>query len=222
MTTYILHIGKTGGNSLRHVLQPLEQQFGIQVLRHRSTLKDVGPGDRAIFTVREPVSRFISGFNSRLRQGRPRNDVPWKGGEIETFARFKAPNELAEALSSPADRAAAEAAMGSIQHVREHLSHWLGSLDYLRSRQNDIAYVCHQPELTQDFEAIKRLLGLPEELALPEDPIIAHHTPEGFSTSLSALGEANIRAWYADDFLLYEECLKLREKKRAAIAQLAG
>ena len=53
-----------------------------------------------MFFVRDPISRFVSGFNSRLRKGLPKMYFPWAPGEKLAFSRFATPNQLALALSS--------------------------------------------------------------------------------------------------------------------------
>ena len=60
----------------------------------------IAPGEPVAFFVRHPVSRFVSGFNSRMRKGRPRRNVEWSEGERWSFERFRTPDELARALAS--------------------------------------------------------------------------------------------------------------------------
>ena len=117
---HVLHIPKTGGSALFDALGPFAERSGLQLHTHATTLADVPDGDMTIFAVREPLSRFCSGFNSRLRRGRPLRDVPWTPGEASAFARFSTPNALAEALdaSDPDRRRAALDAIAAIPHLR--------------------------------------------------------------------------------------------------------
>ena len=70
-----------------------------------------------------------------------------------------------------------------------------------------------RPELEADFESLKDLLGLPGDLELPSDPVLAHRRPPEMDGTLSDTAVANLRAWYADDVEFYERCLEFRAKK---------
>ena len=209
--TVILHIRKTGGSALGDALAPVAASLGVDLPGHEVRLQDVAEGRRVIFTVRDPISRFCSGFNSRLRCGRPRNNRPWTDGEARAFSRFPTPSALAEALggADPEVVADAHAALQAIPHLRP-LSFWLGDAEALRARSDDIAMVLWQPELDADFEQLKRLLALPSTLLLPRDDGGSHRTPSGFSTRVTAEGRAALHHHYAEDFQLYDICLDMR------------
>lgn len=212
--THFLHIRKTGGMAVKAALRPVAAKFDIVLHNHNTTLADVPAGERAFFTVREPAARFVSGFNSRLRQGRPLFDNKWSEGETAAFQRFTTPNDLAEALSSKDSRihANALAAMRDIRHVNALLGQTLRSPDYVTERLRDIVWILFTETLGVDFDELKRRLGLPAELALPDDDLHAHRTPEGLSTELSALGRRNVDAWYAEDRAFVASLRKTREK----------
>jgi hypothetical protein len=97
---------------------------------HGFSLWDVPQRHPAIFVVRDPSSRFTSGFYSRFREGRPRHYLPWTKAEARAFARFSTPNDLAEELTDPDDaiRDAAYDAMKGVMHVNAHLAYWLAGL----------------------------------------------------------------------------------------------
>ena len=101
---HFLHVRKTGGTAIKYALKPCLVTSGHYIVLHghRFTLREVPKGDQAIFCLRNPISRFVSGFYSRLRQGQPRNLVPWTPDEKASFSRFDTPNRLALALSSTA------------------------------------------------------------------------------------------------------------------------
>ena len=63
---------------------------------HSATFHDVPNGDLVVFFVRDPVSRFVSGFYSRQRQGLPAHNSPWNVGEKVAFDKFATANDLAE------------------------------------------------------------------------------------------------------------------------------
>lgn len=214
-TIYLLHIGKTGGSALKYTLNDIAGSHGIVLCRHKTVLADVPHGQRVAFSTRDPIGRFVSGFNSRLRKGMPHAMNEWSAAERVAFERFRTPNELAEALSSTdiSLRDAAEMAMRSIRHVAEPLKKWLVSPEYVRSRSDDIAFVFDQAHLAADFIVFKRLLGVPDDLCLPTDPAAGHKTPPGFSQELTASARQNLERWYAGDFPIYTACLQMRDDR---------
>ena len=213
---HLLHIAKAGGTAVQDALAACADDGRMRFEVHETSLADLPPGARAAFVVRDPVERYVSGFNSRLRQGRPRHDNPWREGEEAAFARFATPNALAEALSDPDPdtAAAARAAIGAIYHTRAGLDFWLGTLESLTARAAQIAWVGYLPTLASDFERLKRLVGAPGA-ALPTDDLGAHRTPDSFEKRLSLLGSANIRRWYARDYEVFHAALALRARQMA-------
>jgi hypothetical protein len=210
---HFLHIGKTGGMAIKHALQPVARSHGILLHTHEVSLRQIGAGDRVIFSIRSPIARFVSGFNSRLRRGLPTLISAWKFGEEEAFARFPTPNALAEALSS-ADHTmqdAARRAMLVIEHVRSSYTDWLFSLPYVEERKETILCILDTESLAADFEILKRKLDLPEDVRLPENPIKAHRTPAGFITGISDRARQNLECWYAKDLAFYQYLSGLRK-----------
>ena len=197
----MLHIGKTGGTAVKHALQQSSCPGRRFVLHpHRTTLAHIAEGEKCFFFVRDPVARFVSGFLSRQRQGRPRYDVPWTQSERTGFTQFSSANELALALSSPDDprRHAAETAMSDIIHVRDHYWRWFGDEAYLSRRRGDILFVGAQEQLERDISELSRIVGL--AIDLPDDEVGAHRNPLGAPRELEGEAVANLRRWYAQDY----------------------
>lgn len=217
MTLHFLHIGKTGGSAIKETLRP-RAELNFLGHPHDVRLTDIPVGEQIFFSIRHPVDRFVSGFNSRLRRGRPRNDVAWSPGEAKAFSRFPTPTAIAEGLGSQhgEERAAAEAGMNEIMHARP-LTYWLISPEVLASRSADITMIAHLPELERDFALLRRLRGWPDDLHLPQDPIRAHITPEGFDRSLSLAARRNLMAWYEEDLILYGAAQMVRSQIKSRI-----
>jgi hypothetical protein len=212
---HLIHIGKTGGTALKHVLKThsLTPRYRIVLHNHACTLRDVPAGDGVIFFLRDPISRFVSGFYSRMRQGRPRYFYPWSDAEAAAFARFQTPNQLALALGS-ADAAlkeAAVAAMGAIQHVRSSYWDWFENESYFWSRRDDILFVGFQESLAADFENLKDLLGLPDSAALPGEEAAMHRNPAELDRRLDPQALANLSQWYRLDYAFIDLCRSLGE-----------
>ena len=200
---HLLHIGKTGGTAVRTAIGGRKtRDYDVVVHGHDDTLPDVPAGDQVIFFVRDPVTRFVSAFYSRQRQGRPLTFHPWTEGEEKAFTTFSGPGDLARALASgdepPRD------AMAAIRHVREPLSKWLVDEDYLRSRLEDVYFVGSQEQLDEDFVRLKEMLGLPARIRLPSDDVAAHRNPRGLDYALDDVAVQNVRSWYAGDYALLD------------------
>ena len=227
MTLHFIHVGKTGGTAIRTTLRKArlaiepdgngasaapETRYGrIQLHDHRFRLADVPAGDYAFFCVRDPISRFVSGFNSRLRKGMPRFYSEWSEGELAAFTAFPTAQQLATALGSadPDERAQAQAAMGEIRHLVP-MEDILGTPRDLWERQHRIAYIARQETLDADWRQLVSLLGLPEDVSLPQDPVHAHRAPPGEDTELDEQAVAQLRAWYRRDYELVRYCDRLR------------
>jgi hypothetical protein len=216
----VLHIGKTGGTALKHVLAEHEAGSRYQLLfrGHDVTLPDVPKGERFMFLIRDPLSRFVSAFNGRLREDRPRYHYPWREEERIAFAIFKTPDQLAVALSSADDeeRAQAERAMHGIGHVNTPYTFWFPDEAAFRARLDDVFFIGLQDRLDEDFELLKEKLGLPEEASLPRDETVAHKTPVGFQSQLSDVGRANLERWYARDVGFVQLCRELAPRVNRA------
>jgi hypothetical protein len=211
---HFLHVRKAGGSAVKNALSTIaveEQGVHFELHPHRFSLRDVPVGDKAFFFLRDPLTRFVSGFWSRYRMGRPKNDIPWTWQESQAFELFHTPNALARALSAdtPELRSKAVKAMRGIRHVNSSYSDWLISAEYLEKRRDDILMVGRLESLNNDFERLKSLLNLQCDLALPRDGVKAHRSPGGEDKHLDAEAERNIREWYAADYEFIELCRRL-------------
>ena len=208
---HFLHIGKTGGTALKHVLSSVVPRAPWLHLHHHPTrLCDVPEGELVFFFLRDPVERFVSGFYSRQRKGQPRYNSRWSAAEAAAFERFTTANALALALSSCDDeqREAAQAAMRSIQHVKDSYWFWLKSEDYLYQRQADILLIGQQEHLEHDVRVLARVLDLPLP-SLPIDPLQAHKNPAQVDKRLEPQAIRNLQAWYANDYAALAACRAL-------------
>ena len=210
---HVLHIGKSGGTALNHALVEHMSGSAYQLVfgGHTATLADIPAGEKFMFVVRDPISRFVSAFNGRLREDRPRYHYPWREEERIAFAIFKTPDQLATALSSEdeVERAQAEQAMHGIGHVNTPYTFWFGDEAAFRARLADLFFVGFTERLDEDFELLKRKLGLPPEARLPADETVAHKTPAGFADELGEVARANLERWYERDLAFVDLCREL-------------
>ena len=201
---HFLHIGKTGGTAVKEALadHTVTDRHVLALHLHHFKLQDVPAGEKVVFFLRDPISRFVSGFLNQQRQGLPRYFSPWTPGEKRAFSRFSTPNELAIALSSedPDLRNAAEAAMRTIKHVRSSVWGWFGDPDYFSSRAGDVLFVGFQERLGADFERLKEILNLPSSIRLPDKETESHKTPDVADKRLSDEARTNLEEWFAADY----------------------
>lgn len=169
----------------------------IVLQRHGVTLADVPCGDVAVILVRDPVTRFISAFNARLRRGRPRYNSSWSKRELLAFSRYRSATRLADALHR--GKLSATWAMTSIKHVKDHQTRWFGSVDPIQRISEGKLFVGRQEHLDADVARLSEFLALPSPLVLPRDPVAANRSTETRSAPLSPHGVEAIRNWYRDD-----------------------
>jgi hypothetical protein len=204
---HFLHIGKTGGSAINYALAKVRATdiCSIQMHGHATRLRDVPPGEKVIYFLRDPVTRFVSGFYSRKRRGQ-RNLIPWSAGETEAFSRFRTPNELACSLSCNDEekRRAGFDAMKNISHVKSSYWDWFECETYYLSRLRDIWFIGFQERLDDNFETLRTKIRLPEAVQLPRDEILAHRNPGSSDLHLEETAVENIRQWYARDFEFVE------------------
>ena len=221
MTVHFIHVGKCGGTALRHAVRQaqvvadgLESPWGPVSAQpgHRLTLSDIPDGDKAVLAFRDPESRFVSGFYSRLRKGKPRHFREWSDKERQAFEWFRSPEELADALGDRAEqRTRAEFAMRSIRQLRRPMTRWAGRPALFRRNLGKVLYVARQETLDEDWERLKDLLGIPPDVMLPHDDRGAHRTDYPRDIAIGERGRAALARWYAEDYELLEIAEDLRQ-----------
>lgn len=213
-----MHIGKTGGTAIKHVLRPIfraetETALGKVILHkgHTFKLADVPRGDKAIFCVRDPLSLYVSAFHSRLRKGQPKFYFEWSPAEAAAFERFPTPQSLAEGLGSDDEETltAARQAMKAIQHIRG-IRRFLQSPGHVMEHRKQIAYIGRQETLDEDWQRIRALLELPEDIELPSDPKKSHRRRPSADPALDPDAETILRRYFKPDYEIIAACDRLR------------
>ena len=207
----LLHIGKTGGTSLGTLIRSLKSQdptLRISKLGHKWTLPVLArkrPNSKIGFVIREPASRFVSGFNSRLRSGRPAHESVWKTHEAIVYSFFPTANDLAESLCSDDERlrSAAEFAMKNIMHLRRGYEMHLGGIETLKKLESRIYCVCDLEDLNKHVYDFFKPLGLKEAQIADH---LEHRHQGAASPPLSDLAMQNLRKYWAREFEIYEYC----------------
>ncbi len=201
---HFLHVGKCAGTAIKDLAERINAlPKGPRILAHGHSKKlaDLPVDSAYFFSVRHPVSRFVSAFCMRKRKEQPRLYREWTTGEREAFERFSEANDLAESLFAPsATGQAAFAAMQSIGHMAFQHS-WFKVRELFAARPP--LCVLRQEKLSHDVAHLLRLLGVDQALGLPDDSTRAHRNDYSRMTPLSPKAIENLTAWYAVDIEYY-------------------
>lgn len=209
---HLLWIGKTGGNALRYGLTRTpdykvpQGNFDFHSYGHDTTLRDIPVGEGVIFFIRDPLSRFISGFYSRKRKGLPlirknKKFYDWTDQEQEAFLVFETPNQLALALSHQ-EKIALDA-MKNIHHVNTSYWDWFSNEFYFLSRLPDIFFVGTQENLPHDFERLKKKLNFNLPPLPNKDHIRSHgnqYEKNKLDTLLNEEAIRTLKKWYSREY----------------------
>tara|TARA_B100000674_G_scaffold360971_1_gene303741 strand:+ start:2673 stop:3404 length:732 start_codon:yes stop_codon:yes gene_type:complete len=242
MRVHFLHVGKTGGSTIKHAIKATAIKLNPQLSKkdvrddkiidlskltnnkleiifhgHGTSLADIPKDEYFVFSIREPISRFVSGFNSRKRQGRPRYNCPWTQSEKKAFQTFNTPDELAISLTSEdkETREMAKRAMQSIRHIKNRLSQWIIDENYLQARSNRLITIIRQDHLQDDFEDFQKRLNINKYIELVNDENVAHRSSDMDDKFLSEKSRSNLSSFLEREFQLYSFCLDLRKKLSA-------
>lgn len=216
---YLLHVGKTGGTYLKSVIRYnlAPRQNRVVPLRHRHSTQDVfksgGSQARLAFVFRDPTARFVSGFYSRQRQGRPQYESIWNPGEAMAFSFFRSPDALACALDSddPTEKSMAIFAMGQIRHFKRNYAQFFGSVEDFDRIAPAVTACLDLPDLDDNLGWFLGRLGL-ENAKLPQ--AAPRHANSQTLEGVSEAGEARLRAFWAEEYALYDRMKALAARLR--------
>lgn len=218
---HFLHIGKTGGSAVKGALKYAFKAAGAEARfvapGHGYRLRDVPEGEAYVFSVRDPVTRFVSAFYSRKRKGAPRTNIDWKPTEVLAFGAFEHAADLAEALFSPGARGMqALGAMRGIGHVSQSQVEWFPDPHAVLHGDRQPLAILRTEALEADFGVLLARLGMAGAVSLPEDAYGRNAHDYAGVPPLSSRGAANIRRWYAADMAFVAEASAFAERALAA------
>ncbi|HKL69567.1 sulfotransferase family 2 domain-containing protein [Salibaculum sp.] len=209
---HFLHIGKNAGTQIKRISEVISEGSPNRPIvshTHDFFLKHLPPKAKYFFSLRDPVSRFKSGFYSQKNHGRPAFNVPWSSDEEITFQEFEHANDLAESLFVEGDLGMkAWAAINSIRHTAQHQSDWF----YLRGNFLQLTppvWIIRQENFDEDLEIFLARAGydIPlEDLVAPPQSTASNRNDYSDIPPISDKGKENLRRWYAQDFELYRAC----------------
>jgi len=200
---HFLHIGKTGDSSIKSTLNNyLNTRYCIYCYDHLIKLKHISPKDKVIFSVRDPIDRFVSAFNFAKDRALPLGKL-FSPAASNYLNNFENADELAIALYSDIEtkREVAKKVMQLIPHLRENYWYWFGNEKYLQSRLNNIFFVFNCKCLNNNFLHFKEKIGADSNIKLPlinDSKANVNFTKH--NKSLSSEGIANLKKWYSNDY----------------------
>jgi hypothetical protein len=206
---HFLHIGKNAGTQVGLIAEQINAAGRpVRIVKHGHTvsLRDLPPGDRYFFSIRNPESRFVSGFYSRKRKGQPRIYSEWTAHEAEAFRRFEHANNLAEALSGDdALGRSAFFAMKSISHLSMNQLDWFDRSGLFLDLRPPV-FILRTEHFEPDLRELIARLGLEFRFELSRDDVRAHRNDYSQVPALSEKARTNLRDWYRLDFAFYRHC----------------
>jgi hypothetical protein len=218
---HFLHLGKNAGTEVARYIDAINREskdFKIVKHGHDAFLRQIPRADRYFFSIRNPIARFRSGFYSRKRKGQPRFYSEWSAYDHVAFQDFEHANDLAESLFRNDDLGRkAFAAVKSIRHTAQNQVDWFYGCGNLFTVRPPIA-VIRKEHFDRDISLFQSLIGLIHPIALQADKIASHMTDYGSAPGLSDKAVANLRRWYAQDFVFYDLCsdwMEMLHKTRA-------
>jgi hypothetical protein len=206
-----LHIGKNAGTQIRLLSKQIEALSGKTIRRygHSTKLLQIDASIPYFFSIRNPISRFKSGFYSRKRKGQPRIYKEWGEGEARAFADFEDANDLAESLFDDGLRGRkAFMAIESIAHNARHQVDNFVRNDYFLEMRPPI-WIIRQESFEQDFEQflMKADVGVRfRDLVIAKDELSSHRNSYDKVPELSPKAKDNLMQWYKRDLEFYRVC----------------
>ncbi len=163
-----MHIPKTGGSGIRDLsLKLVErgQPFPC-CFPHGWTLAAIAkryPRMRVTLILRDPLERTISGFNSRLRQGRPTYKSLWKPAEAIAFAHFPDVRRYLDALLADDDWSLSACAYANrhVRHLHWNYRYYFRNPEAVRANADRIALVGHIEQADAFVDALLAEAGIP-------------------------------------------------------------
>ncbi len=167
-----LHIPKTGGSGVREYGKGLVKRgyrfpchFG-----HGWKIEEIltqFPKMKINFILRDPLSRMISGFDSRLRQGRPTYTSIWTPGEASAFILFPTIKHLLDAILSDDDyqQSAAAYTMRNVRHLHWNYNYYFKNMETLEQSSANFRLIGTMETLGEFIEGVTAQAGAPRSLA---------------------------------------------------------
>ncbi len=159
-----LHIPKSGGTSVDTLGKKLVRMgYAFPVsFGHSWKVEEickVYPKIKIAMILRDPLERAISGFHSRLRQGRPTYNIIWTPAEATAMAILPSSKHLLNAMLSEDDFSisAVAYAFKNISHLYWNYCHYFNNPEYVRKNRplfNIVGHIDHLDKFVSDLGSL--------------------------------------------------------------------
>lgn len=206
---HFLHIGKAAGTQIQGVAKQINERSSslrIKCHNHDTALRGLPAGEAYFFSIRNPETRFVSGFYSRKRKGQPLLFAEWSRDEAAAFAAFEHANELAECLFETGSTGAkALMAATSISHCAMHQIDWFRRMGFFFELRPPLA-ILRQENFAVDLAAFLERLEIDFPVHIERDKVQSHANDYRGIPALSEKARHNLRLWYSRDYAFYDQC----------------
>ena len=211
-----MHVGKTAGTTVKTVVQTIrnEGSIGPAVANHTMSLEAVikkFPEAKISVILRDPLERIISGFNSRLRQGRPVYDRVWSAKEATAFSFFRDVETFLRACISTDDHdiSAARFACSAIKHIRNGYARSFTDASTVRSEIGRFYCIGHIKNMRNTLAGIFGPFAVDPVLYQTLAPQHASNVPSyTILNNFSSKQVAALRAHFSEEYDIYNEFMR--------------
>lgn len=176
------------------------------------------PETRLCLILRDPLSRLVSGFYSRLRAGRPTYNSAWSMEEAAAFSIFRSHKDLLNAMISDDEFtiSALQYAMENIRHLRWNYSFYFTNPDIVRKNADRFALIGDISSVPEFITSLTGLSGAP--LALADELYAKSHESGGGSGSpLEGYNQDEIhrmKEFLGKEYRIYDELKLIADSKK--------
>ncbi|MFM2279164.1 MAG: hypothetical protein RLZZ444_1395 [Pseudomonadota bacterium] len=209
-----LHIPKTGGTAFKKMITLLSEK-GYETPKlssHHLTLQEIEwrfPQAKTNFVLRDPIERAVSGYQSRMRMGRPVFNFKWNVAEAVSYSFFQSPLDWLKGIGSDDERlkSASIFAYDNIRHLATNYIYYFGSVQEVRrlkdrfgiigeiSRTNDFVTKV-LAEVAPDIEDISSVYEKKHESKVKSSSIVEDLTPEEYE---------RVKTFFKQEYMIYDE-----------------
>ena len=213
-----LHIPKTGGSGVNALGRTLHDR-GYKspcVFSHGWKVEEIlnhFPDIKISFVLRDPLSRMISGFNSRVRQGRPTYNNIWTPAEATAFNLFPSIEKLLDAVLAEDEfsKSAVAYTMRNVTHLRWNYAFYFKNPDTVRSNRSSFELIGTMDNMDEFIKGYTAMAGASASTAAE----LYEKRHESKVRSEDALGKyteediSRIKAFMEKEYRIYSELLSI-------------
>lgn len=217
MTTSFIHIGKTGGSTINHLLRNKIKNY-----KEYHMEKKYRKNEKYIIWIRNPINRFVSAFNqsyygihvniNEIKEFNLDNcliplTLKKSIGKQYIFSErydtllkmFNSPNHLAESLSSSdveLRNNAISLMMCEDEHMYKGIGWYFDNGDFIKNNNDNILFIGRQEHMKEDIVKLSKVLNvhLEENVKKIRENIYV----DASMKYLSPLAVQNLLDWYKD------------------------